>query len=184
MHIVGLHELARQELREMFTQRYMPRGWHRDGDRKVTRAVIAHEKDLTEALAQVTDRLMPRPARTVLLGVHRAAQTPKLVDSVHKMVKLLAALPEVDQEEAFGVAQVTMYLRTLDRVDDKVTTAAQALREQREAAKSAGLDVGPALDALVELGRVIEDRRRVLEHVRPELEIAVDVSAALATRPS
>ena len=170
MHILELHELARQELHGLLTQRYMPRGWNRDADRTVTLKLHELQAHLDKVLAVTPDRLVTRPTDAQCLAIHTRAQCPRLGASVAKMVTLLEQLPLVDQQDAYGVSKVTEHILLLNRVSGKLADALQELTAEQTATLDAGVDLGPAIQELTDLTAALQRQSEELERSRADLE--------------
>lgn len=107
MSVISLFELSRQELRHLLEVRFMPTGWHREGDRKVSLQFHKVSALLDEQLLNLKDQLVVRPTAAVVNALlAKAAGERTFKAMVERFVNELYSLPIPDQAEAYAASEL------------------------------------------------------------------------------
>ncbi len=163
MNITHLHLLAQRELHNLARARYLPRGYDRQAARRAQLGLYELNKHLPAALATVTDRLMSAPdyARIQKL-CHQAAQKPRLKDMVLELVRLLAAEPVMDQENANALAESAERSQAIERLNSDLRNVRKELDKHAPTLERLELDFDDVYASLNRLERELQRKAREL----------------------
>lgn len=164
MHITQLHALARRELVSLAHARYMPRGYDRQASQKADRKHYELSKYLDAVLATTPDRLMQSPTGFQLKELHaQAAQERTLQAMVAKMVALLRTLPEMDQGDAYALADINDRLFSAQSIRSRLDSTRADFDKLAEHAARLEVDLGVVYAALQDLETQVTRKVDILE---------------------
>lgn len=164
MHITQLHALARRELTSLAHARYMPRGYDRQASQKADRKHFELSKYLDVVLATTPDRLMQSPTGLRLKELHaEAAQERTLQAMVAKMVELLRNLPEMDQGDAYALADIHDRLFSAQQVQSRLETSRAEFDKLAEHAARLEVDFSAVYAAFKDLETQVVRKVDILE---------------------